>query len=85
MLAAPAQAQQACAPRDTVLAHLASKYHEAPVAVGVTNKGGLIEVLSTPDGKTWTIIVTSPQGLSCMVAAGEDWQSFNPIGVGDTL
>ncbi len=70
-----AAAQQvACRPHDDVLAHLAQKYDEVPVAIGVTNKGGLVEVLTTGDGDTWTIIVTTPQGISCLVAAGEGWR-----------
>ena len=64
-----------CNTRDSVLSLLASKYKEAPVAVGVTNTGGLVEVLSTGDGNTWTIIVTTPQGMSCLVAAGEGWRA----------
>lgn len=72
----PAQAQVGCAPRDKVLSHLAKKYGEAPVAVGVTNQGGLVEVLTTADGDTWTIIVTLPDGMSCMVAAGEGWRNL---------
>ena len=31
---------------------------------GVTNTGGLVEVLSTGDGNTWTIIVTTPQDVA---------------------
>lgn len=70
-------AQQApCNERDNVLGHLAKKYREVPVAVGVTNRGGLVEVLSTSDGKTWTIIVSSPSGQACMVAAGEGWRAL---------
>ncbi len=65
----------ACDLRDKVLAHLAQKYGEAPVAIGVTNQGGLVEVLTTVDGTTWTIIVTFPNGTSCLVAAGEGWRS----------
>ncbi len=74
----------ACAPRATALAHLAKKYGEAPVAIGVTNKGGLVEVLTTDDGNTWTIIVTLPNGTSCMVAAGEGWRVVErkPVGEG---
>ncbi len=71
--AATAQAQ-ACNDRDTVLGHLATKYGEAPIAIGVTDKGGLLEVLTTGDGNTWTIIVSMPNGRSCMVAAGEGWR-----------
>lgn len=63
-----------CRDRDQVLEHLAGKYKEAPIAVGVTSTGGLVEVLSSGDGGTWTIIVTSPTGLSCLMAAGDGWR-----------
>ncbi len=53
-------AQVTCNQRDNVLGHLARKYQEVPVAIGVTNRGGLVEVLSTGDGKTWTIIISTP-------------------------
>ncbi len=69
-------AQSACNPRTDVLGHLAKKYGEAPVAIGVTNKGGLVEVLTSGDGNTWTIIVSMPNGTACMVAAGEGWRTM---------
>ncbi len=68
--------QVPCKERNDVLGHLAQKYQELPVAVGVTNRGGLVEVLSTGDGKTWTIIISSPDGEACMVAAGEGWRAL---------
>ncbi|MFQ6017544.1 MAG: hypothetical protein ACE5KF_05055 [Kiloniellaceae bacterium] len=72
---AMAQVQQ-CDQRENVIGHLAKKYHEAPVAIGVTSTGGLVEVLSTGNGDTWTIIVSKPDGLSCLVAAGEGWRTI---------
>jgi hypothetical protein len=62
-----------------VLELLAQKYSEAPVAIGVANNGGLVEVLSTGDGNTWSIIITSPQGMSCLVAAGEGWRIIEQL------
>jgi hypothetical protein len=79
LIAAPAGAaaqQVPCNKRDDVLGHLAKKYQEVPVAIGVTNRGGLVEVLSAGDGKTWTIIISSPDGKACMVAAGEGWRDL---------
>ena len=67
-----------CNYRDKVLSHLASKYQETPVAVGLANGDGLVEVLTTSDGDTWTIIVTTPQGMSCLIAAGEGWRNMEP-------
>ncbi len=68
-----------CNDRDKVLELLSEKYSEAPVAIGVGNNGGLVEVLSTGDGNTWSIIITSPQGMSCLVAAGEGWRLIEQI------
>ena len=67
-----------CADRDKVLSHLAKKYSEAPIAAGVTTSGGLVEVLTDEKGNTWTIILTTPQGLSCLIAAGEGWRVLEP-------
>ena len=65
-----------CNDRDTVLKQLSQQFGEAPIAVGVSKRGTLIEVLkSAPDAEadTWTIIATSPQGLTCLLDAGEGW------------
>ena len=64
-----------CESRDTVLSFLSDKYSEAPVAMGVSKNGGLVEVLTSGAGSTFTIIVTMPNGRTCMVAAGEGWES----------
>ena len=74
-----ALAEPTCDKRDKVLNFLALKYSEAPVAAGVTNTGGLVEVLTDEKGGTWTIIVTTPQGMSCLVAAGEGWRKVKRI------
>ena len=79
ILSLPVQAQQVqnlCTDRSEVLGHLATKYSEAPVAMGLANNGGVIEVLSSGKGTSWTIIITMPNGVSCMLAAGESWESL---------
>ena len=77
--AAPADAAPACARRDDVVRELANRYKEIPVSVALANNGSLLEVLTSGTGGTWTIIVTSPNGVACMVAAGEDWQQTVPV------
>lgn len=67
-----------CGVRAKVLAALSAKYSESPVAVGVTANGGLIELLSAPDGRTWTILYSTPNGKTCLVASGESWQEITP-------
>ncbi len=81
--AAMAAAPMACSPRDDVLNQLSTKFKEAPVAIGLANNGGLIEVLTAGKGEPWTIIITMPNGVSCLVAAGEDWQDHERIALDD--
>ncbi len=81
LAASSAFAAAPCNTRDSVLERLAEKYFEAPIAVGVTNTGALIEVLATEDGDTWTIIITTPQGVSCLIAAGEGWRTIEQVAI----
>ncbi len=38
-----------------------------------------MEVLSTRDGDTWSIIITTPKGMSCLAAAGEGWHMIEQL------
>ncbi len=71
----PASADQRrpCAEHDVALGALMDKFAEAPVAAGLSSDGALIEVLTKPDGGTWTILMTEAGGPSCIIAAGEGW------------
>ncbi|KPA19871.1 hypothetical protein shim_38300 [Shimia sp. SK013] len=66
-----------CAERDDVVARLSSKYSEALTAGGLqgvtTNKTTLVEVWVSEKTGTFTVIMTNPMGVSCIVAAGTDW------------
>jgi len=74
--ATAAQAAPPCTSRVEILSHLQGKYHEAPVAMGLANNGGVIEVLTSEHGDSWTIIITMPNGQSCLIAAGESWEKL---------
>lgn len=69
-------ANPVCGDRQKVIDSLSVKYAEEPVAVGVTSNGGVIEVLKSPNGESWTILFTYPSGPSCLVASGEAWQEI---------
>lgn len=68
-MATAAQAEQ-CGPTEQVYAALSEKFNEARVSMG---KSGtyIVEWWISPQG-TFTALVTSPQGMSCIAAAGED-------------
>jgi hypothetical protein len=75
LTAAPAMAQNVCVKRDDVRQHLASKFSETPVAMGIASNGGVVEVYSSGAGESWTIVITMPNGMSCMIASGENWEA----------
>ena len=69
----PSAAQTACGERELFADRLAQKYDEHPVSIGLATNGSVIEVFVSGDG-SFTILVTSPDGRTCLVAAGEGWQ-----------
>lgn len=52
---------------------LERNYDETPVAAGLTADGELFEVFVSPDGASWTMIVTTPDGQSRVLAVGDAW------------
>lgn len=65
--------------RDEVVAQLDGSYQEAPVAGGIAINGNILEVFASPEGLSWTIIVTRPDGMSSVVASGEGWSFITAI------
>lgn len=74
---------RACGKRAEVVSQLAERFQESSVALGLASNGGLLEVLTSGNGATWTIILTMPNGVSCLVAAGKDWQPVARVAVQD--
>jgi hypothetical protein len=71
-------ADQACGARDTVVQQLAKDFAERPVAMGLASNGNVIEVFNSAKAGTFTIVMTTPTGQSCLVAAGEGWEPVTP-------
>jgi hypothetical protein len=72
---AAAQSSPSCVKRPDLMRYLADRYHEIPVAVGLADNGGVLEVFAAIDGATWTVAITMPNGRTCMVATGENWEN----------
>ena len=75
----PATAQQNCTKRPEIVRHLAQKFSESPIAIGLSVSGGVVEFLSSEEGRSWTIIITMPNGNSCLIAAGKNWENIDTI------
>lgn len=70
----PANAEGLCNSRAKVLNTLEKDYGEKPVAFGIAANGSLVQLVAAQGGKTWTLVVHSPNGTSCLMAAGEVWK-----------
>lgn len=79
VVALPGQAEGACVDRDWLVGELAAQHREKPVAEGRTSDGATLEILASPDGKTWTLLVTEPQGLTCTLLSGREWRTLPPL------
>lgn len=69
----PAAAQQVCMARSELSSMLGDRFAEKQVAYGLSANGRMVEIYATGDGATWTMVVTTPEGQSCIVASGEAW------------
>lgn len=62
-----------CASHDQLVSLLARQYRETPEAVGVTQDGILLEVFVS-EQRSWTVLLTTATGVSCIAASGENWE-----------
>ena len=63
-------AQMLCVERVDMLDRLASEYGEELIEVKMMEEHGLLEVLKSPTMGTWTLLLTKPGGISCVLATG---------------
>lgn len=75
-LAAAAQTAPNCAPRETVVARLASTYGETRQSIGLGSNNSVVEVFASVESGTWTITVTTAAGLTCLVASGQSFETL---------
>lgn len=72
LLTSPAMAAN-CAQRDVVIERLSTKYQETQTAGGLQSSKSIMEVWASEESGTFTVILTHPNGLSCIVASGTHW------------
>ena len=70
--------QRSCMSHDGADDKLRSEYGEKILGHGVSKDGTLVEIFLAPTG-TFTVIKTTPAGLSCVVDFGEGWQTLHQL------
>lgn len=74
------QGLENCAPRDSALKQLAAKWGETRRSLMLAD-GRIFEVYAADESGTWTILRTTPDGLSCVVASGIAYEgTAMPVG-----
>jgi len=65
-----------CAAREVVLAQLAERYGESRQSMGLGANNAVIEVFASAETGTWTITVTTVEGVTCLMAAGQAFEAL---------
>lgn len=73
----PGWAASACALRADLTAHLEGKYRETQTGAGLQSGTRIVEIWASESG-SWTIVVTDPRGVSCILASGSHWREIAP-------
>lgn len=80
LAATPSQSQPqqgaACAERTQIVERLKSKYGESRRGIGLNQSNGVVEVFASAQTGSWTILVTLPNGMTCLLAAGQSYEGF---------
>ncbi|MBD9371316.1 hypothetical protein IB238_01510 [Rhizobium sp. ARZ01] len=69
------QPEHNCANQSDLRSYLEEAYAEKLAAVGVVNEQTIMEIYVADTG-TFTVALTNPAGISCLVLSGQGWQSI---------
>ncbi|KEJ89744.1 hypothetical protein [Sulfitobacter donghicola] len=69
-----AQTSPNCGEREAVITRLADRYGETRQSVGLGSNNSMVEVFASDETGSWTILVTTTAGMSCLVASGQAFE-----------
>ncbi len=79
-LAPPVHAQTVqCLPRTELIEKLTTEYAEEMTGGGLQSPQQLLEIWSSDSTGSFTVFITRPNGVSCIVATGLHWNSVVAI------
>jgi hypothetical protein len=64
-----------CGTRDQIQKILSDPYQESSRGFGLVSDQGVVELYISQAG-TWSILMTTAAGATCIIAAGHTWQDF---------
>ena len=69
------QQNRNCAERERVVERLSSTYGESRQTIGLAPNNSVVEMFASLETGTWTITVTNPAGVTCLVASGQAFEA----------
>lgn len=90
LTAMPANAQtqglsMLCADRNVIVGELTGRYGEQVHGMGLAHQNRIVEVYVSAETGSWTITVTSADGTTCLMAAGQHFAQMMPEVPGEDL
>lgn len=76
--AATAQGQN-CGNHDLAVERLTEKYGESRQSIGIGTKGRVVETCANLESGTWTVLITAPNGITCIVASGQAFERLDEV------
>lgn len=67
-----------CSERANIVTELEQHFNESATAVGMVDNSAVVEVFVSDSG-SWTILATGTDGKSCIISAGEGWESTQMV------
>ncbi|WP_339109030.1 hypothetical protein [Thioclava sp. GXIMD4216] len=64
----------ACGKRADIVVELANRYQETRRSTGIAANNTLMELFAAESG-SWTLLATTPNGTSCLIASGLNYKS----------
>ncbi|MES0826263.1 hypothetical protein [Ruegeria sp. SCP11] len=74
VLAAQQVQARTCSPREDILKRLVETYGETRRGIGIARQGAVMEIYASDQTGSWTITVTLPDGITCLVASGQAYE-----------
>lgn len=65
-----------CAPRADVLQRLSEAYGETRRGIDIARQGAVMELFASDQSGSWTITVTLPDGMTCLVTSGRAYEQM---------
>lgn len=62
-----------CAPHSEVRQVLSDRFGETRRRVGTNSAGQIIEIFASQHTDSWTLVISFPDGMSCLAASGQNY------------